>query len=517
MELSGSARGAPPGAKDLGRASPSETVDLTLLLRRRSEPSLPLGRPFLSREEFAERHGLAPGDLKAVRAFARRAGFRVGAVSRAARTVHLEGSVAQVEAAFGSELHRWSSGAETFRGRTGTLSLPVELVGPVEGVFGDDTRPLARPHFRIHTTAAAGDVAYSPPAVAAAYDFPAGTDGSGATIGILELGGGYFPADLTNFFGGLGLPVPTVVAVGVDGGENAPTGSPSGPDGEVELDIEVAGSCAPGAQLVVYFAPNTDQGILDGLTSAIHDTAHHPEILSLSWGAPESAYSAQSLAAVNGACQDAASLGVTLLVAAGDQGATDGASGGQLEVDFPASSPYAIGCGGTRLVLVPTRQEVVWNEEAIGEGATGGGVSRVFPKPNYQTSAAVPTGPGGFVGRGVPDVAGDADPTTGYRVVVDGQATVIGGTSAVAPLWAALVARLNQALGSPVGYLTPELYAAPESTAFFEITSGNNDGYSAGPGWNPCTGWGSPNGTALLAALRNPPSAADPPRGTRRR
>ncbi|MBV8865919.1 MAG: S53 family peptidase [Acidobacteriaceae bacterium] len=213
---------------------------------------------------------------------------------------------------------------------------------------------------------------------------------------------------------------------------------------------------------------------------------------------------------MNAALQDAATLGVTVTVAAGDNGSSDGDSDGKLHVDFPASSPYALACGGTTLNGTGSTisSETVWNETANNEGATGGGVSTVFAVPSYQSSSSVPVQPQtNFAGRGVPDVAGDADPSTGYQVLVSGQSIVVGGTSAVAPLWAALVALFNQQLGTPVGFLNPKLYPLGESV-FRDITSGNNDDsglgyYSAGPGWDACTGLGSPNGTALLNALKS--------------
>jgi kumamolisin len=193
-------------------------------------------------------------------------------------------------------------------------------------------------------------------------------------------------------------------------------------------------------------------------------------------------------------------------VAAGDDGATDGvaASGSTiLHVDFPASSPYALACGGTTLAGSGSKisSEVVWNELANNEGATGGGVSIEYALPSYQANAGVPPqGDTKFVGRGVPDVCGDADPSSGYNVRVDGKNQVIGGTSAVAPLWAALIAIINQQLGKPVGFVNPVLYTL--KSGFRDITSGNNNGYSAGRGWDACTGLGSPNGAALLKALQ---------------
>jgi kumamolisin len=173
-------------------------------------------------------------------------------------------------------------------------------------------------------------------------------------------------------------------------------------------------------------------------------------------------------------------------------------------VDFPAASPFVVACGGTKLAISGSAigSEQVWNELSANEGATGGGVSEVFALPTYQSSAKVPKAPNGFVGRGVPDVAGNADPESGYNVVVDGQQTVIGGTSAVAPLWAGLLALINQSLGTNVGFVNAQLYAAKAEATFHDITSGNNGTYSAGKGWDACTGLGTPDGNALLAALK---------------
>jgi kumamolisin len=394
--------------------------------------------------------------------------------------------------------------------RSGTIQIPAALSGIIEGVFGLDNRPQAKPHFRIRkqlqnpvVRAQASSVSFNVPQVAQAYDFPAGTTGSGQTIGILELSGGYRATDLATYFKNLGIAAPTVTAVSVDGGTNSPTGDPNGADGEVELDIEVAGAVAPSAKIAMYFTPNTDQGFLDALTTAVHDTKLQPAVVSISWGGPESSWTQQALNAFNSACEDASTIGVTILVASGDDGSSDGVSSGTPTVDFPASSPFVLACGGTKLTLSGTTisSEQVWNELSSGEGATGGGVSEVFALPSYQLSANVPKAPNGFVGRGVPDVAGDADPESGYNVLVDGQQTVIGGTSAVAPLWAGLLARINQSLEKNVGYLNPLLYTGNVESTLHDITSGSNGAYSAGPGWDACTGLGTPDGAALLAAL----------------
>jgi len=411
-----------------------------------------------------------------------------------------------MQRAFGTELayYETASGVR-FRGRTGSLTVTKELGPAVMAVLGLDNRPAAKPHFRPRAAQGTND-SFKPTELAQLYNFPTGVTGAGQTIAILELGGGYKTADLRTYFGGLGVTEPKISAVSVDGGQNKPGGDA---DGEVMLDIEVAGSIAPGANIVVYFAPNTDQGFHDAIATAAHDTVHKPAIISISWGSAEDAWTEQARNAMNAALQDAAQMGVTVTVAAGDDGSTDGVTDGKLHVDFPASSPNVLACGGTKLVASKgtISSEVVWNELAAKEGATGGGVSNLFPLPQYQAKAGVPKNPEtNFQGRGVPDVSGDADPTTGYMVRVDGKDMVIGGTSAVAPLWAGLVALINQQIGKPLGFANPLFYQLPES-AFRDITSGSDGHYKAGPNWDPCTGLGSPNGTALMAALLNKSTA----------
>ena len=203
------------------------------------------------------------------------------------------------------------------------------------------------------------------------------------------------------------------------------------------------------------------------------------------------------------AFQAAAMLGITVCCASGDNGSSDGIKDGRAHVDFPASSPHVVACGGTRLEASKgaISNEVVWN--AAGGGATGGGVSDVFALPSWQSAAKVPpsANPGGRRGRGVPDVSGDADPATGYQVRVDGTDAVYGGTSAVAPLLAALVARIAQRLDSPVGFLNPVLYGAAGRSALHDVTKGSNGAYKASKGWDACTGLGSPDGAKLLRVL----------------
>src|SRR5215469_9335023 len=437
VELKGSARAAFPGGQDAGPADPNQQIEVSILLRRGSKPGafpdanqigsrLPHDRKYLTREEFAQQYGASPADTEKVRAFAAQYGLKVVSEHRASRTIKLSGTVQAFNAAFGASLRRYEHASVSYRCRTGALTIPAGLEGIIEGVLGLDNRPQAKPHFRLRkknpsAQASATDVSYAPLQVAQAYAFPSAAKGSGQCIGLIELGGGYKATDLTQFFSNLGIPAPKVTAVSVDGATNSPTGDPSGPDGEVELDIEVAGAIAPAAQIAVYFAPNTDQGFIDAITTAVHDAKLKPSIISISWGGPEDTWTEQSRSALNTACQDAATMGVTVLAASGDNGASDGTSAPT--VDFPAASPYVVGCGGTKLTIsgASISAEVAWNELSANEGATGGGVSELLPLPSYQKGADVPKAPNGFVGRGVPDVAGDADPESGYNVIVDGQ------------------------------------------------------------------------------------------------
>jgi kumamolisin len=522
--LHGSERAAPLAAQNLGPADPAQQIEVSVLLRHANAQGLKsraakqqageeVGQP-LSRAAFEATFGAAPADIEAVRAFAHANGLAVTAVYPGRRTVKLSGTVAQFQAAFQTDLQRYSGARGEFRGRVGSLHLPDTLTGVVTAVLGLDTRPQARPHFRLRGNgilprAAAQPSSYTPEQVAALYGFPKGVTGAGECVAIIELGGGYDPADLNAYFQAQGVsPAPTIVAVPVDGGSNAPTGQPDGPDGEVDLDIEVVGTVAPGARIAVYFAPNTDQGFIDAVTTAANDATNRPSVISISWGGPESSWTQQSLTALDEAFQAAAAMGVTVCVASGDNGSSDGAAGDN--VDFPASSPHALACGGTSLRANGGQiaSESVWNDGAQG-GAGGGGVSTVFALPSFQQGLKA-TRTGGAASalamRGVPDVGGDADPETGYQIRIDGQDTVIGGTSAVAPLWAALIALVNQVRGTPVGDPHAQLYAAP--AAFNDITQGNNGDFQATQGWDACTGMGSPKGAAIAALLAPAQAAA---------
>jgi kumamolisin len=527
IPISGSARALRSGSRLIGPANPKDQIEVTVRVRSRGKPMpsaekigalLPLRRRYLNREEFATAHGAAAGDLAKVKNFAKSNGLKVVSVNPAQRNIILSGSVKALSAAFQVKLMEYAHADGNYRGRIGRVHVPSGLAQIVQGVFGLDNRRQARPHIvrpgQSGAAHVAGSTSYTALQVARFYDFPAGLDGSGECIGILEFGGGYNPDDLEKYFKQLGIAAPPVSSVSVDGVNNNPGADPDA-DGEVALDIEVAGAIAPGAKIVVYFAPFTERGWVDALTTAMHDTVNKPSVLSISWGFAEGEpiqgfeWTQQAVQAVNETLQAGAAMGVTVCAASGDDGSSDGINDGHAHVDFPASSTYILGCGGTKLTAANNKiiNEVVWNEGPNSGG--GGGISDMNPLPSWQTGLVPPSvNPDHRLGRGVPDVCGNADPSTGYQIFYGGKAGVVGGTSAVAPLWAGLLACINQKLGTSVGYFNPLLYSKLGNPGDFrDITKGNNDttghigGYSAGKGWDACTGWGSPQGSALLTAF----------------
>ena len=525
-EIAGSERHPLANARRVAPVDPNEHIEVSVYLKGPATSNLgqiaSQGHR-LTREEYNKSHHASQDDIAKIEQFARDNNLTIVNTNPAARKVVLAGTAAALSSAFATELHIYETPGSRYRGRSGPLHVPTGLDDIVQGVFGLDDRPQASPHLRRSLAQAETSVSYTPTQVAQLYNYPTDVDGSSQCIALIELGGGFKQKDLETYFQQLNSPLPKVTAISVDKACNHPTGNPDSDDGEVGLDIEVAGAIAPGAHIAVYFAPNTDRGFLDAITQATHDSTNNPSVISISWGSPEVNWTAQTIQTMDQAFQTAAALGITVCVAAGDSGSTDGLSDGKQHVDFPASSPYALGCGGTNLQSANNAitSETVWSATGGGvsdvfvcpvedtTSATGGGVSDVitFPPPTWQESVKVPVSVNdGHKGRGVPDVSGNADPQTGYKVYVDGQNTTFGGTSAVAPLWAALVALMNQSLGESVGYLNPIIYQnytlLLQDNAFHDITIGNNGAYSAGPGYDACTGLGSPNGTNLIKAIQ---------------
>lgn len=517
VPLPGSERqGVPEVQAEHGPVDPSRRIEVTVILRRKAPIPETVREP-MSVENLAANHGAGQDDMQLATDTFTRLGAEVLEADPASRRLRLAGTIETLSNIFGTRLNEVTSAGPhgagvTHRHRTGGLRIPAVLDGIVTAVLGLDDRPQARAQFRAIPLATAGR-SYTPPELGKIYKFPAGTDGAGQNVAIIELGGGYSTSDLNAYFNGLGITPPNVTAVGVDGAANQPGVDPNGADGEVMLDVEVVGALAPKAGILVYFAPNNDAGFLDAIINASH-ASPTPAAISISWGQSEDAWTAQARTAFDQAFADASALGVTVTAAAGDNGSADGASDGKDHADFPASSPYALACGGTRLEADPVTgkitRETVWNDGP--NSATGGGFSDAFPVPVWQNGHVVhgkhhKSGKPAkkFLGRGVPDVCGVADPQTGYKVRVNGTNMVIGGTSAVAPLWAALVARLAQASNRRFGLMQAIIYGqmASTNTGFHDIVVGNNGSYEAAPGWDPCTGFGSPDGTALLAAIQS--------------
>ena len=535
--IPGSERSALAGVRPVGPVDPKDELTVTVLLRRRAElPPLTASAEHLGRSDFAERYGADPADVDKVKSFAGTHNLQVSSVNAAARTLSLSGSAASFAEAFGVTLSHYERDDIRYRGREGALTVPAELDGIVVGVFGLDDRPQAKPHIHVRSEGASAGAQghpFTPTDVAQLYGFGQEASGKDECIAIIELGGGYQAQDMSLFFNNLGVHEPTVVSVGVGGGTNdfAEGGDANT---EVALDIQVAGALAPDANIAVYFAPNTDQGFLAAINEAVHDSTNKPSIISISWGGPEASWTAQAMNAMDQAFADAAALGVSVFVAAGDQGSADrlqlemDAGGNQrpnreydglAHVNFPASSPHAIACGGTHLEGTGTTisNETVWND---GDGwATGGGVSDFFDPPAWQTGAPVPRSvnpPGMRAGRGLPDVSGNADSVTGYEIYCGESQVIVGGTSAVAPLWAGITARLNEGSGRQLGFLNPLIYTAGARPCFRDIRTGSNaigaangqpatPGYDAAEGWDACTGLGTP----VAAALRSQfPTAA---------
>jgi kumamolisin len=521
VPLPGSEKSAPKGRK-MAKTNKDSLINVAIKLRPK-EPlpdllSQGVNEQFtpLSPEAFSRRYGTSEADMEIVKSFAHNSGLSIVKTEAGKRILELRGTVAQMEKAFRISLTNYkdSSGC-IFRGRKGAIKIPEELTGIVEGIFGLDNRKVAAPKFKVHSRKTKKPVkkaalrGYYPPEIAKLYNYPAHVTGKNQCIAIIELGGGFKTRDISAYFKTLKLPVPKVVAMAVGDGHNSPDGV-NGADGEVMLDIEVAGGIAPGATIVVYFAENTGKGFLDAINEAIHSTQYKPAVISISWGSAEGnagGWTASASKAYNEAFQSAATLGITVCAAAGDNGSGDNVKDKKVHVDFPASSPYVLACGGTLLKTDGNKitSEVVWHES--DGGATGGGISEVFPMPAYQDGAGVEKSLNtGKPGRGVPDIAGDADPNSGYTIRVDGKTSQIGGTSAVAPMMAGLIALINESLGKQVGFIHPKLYAhtavCRDITEGDNITTSTKKGYVARKGWDACTGNGVPDGIKLLGILK---------------
>lgn len=564
VAIPGSNRPRRANVKVVGKCDPRKEIKLSIYARRNLHadvtgmPSLsdlktlpPRKRRYLTDEQFSAIYGADPRDLEAIATWARENGMRVLSSSVQKRQVMVEGAIGDVNKAFGTELRDYVDSANVrHRGREGALQVPVALHDVIVGVFGLDNRRVGRSRLRRSRAVLPLHPSYPPPErarkttkgwpgtffpteLAPLYRFPANLDGSGENIGIFAFNGapngdphgGYrLPALQTYFEQVLKGKTPSIKSVLVHGPGNDPGPDTAASDqrgdttGEVMLDLCVAGALAPGAKIVVYFTEFTSQGWVDALHEAITDN-NNISVISISYGNPEDdpdgAWTDMGLKIVDEAFEAAIARGITICVASGDDGSGDGEPTG-VHVDFPASSPNVLGVGGTKLVVkkLGTRavpSETVWNELRHHDGAGGGGVSVRFTRPDYQADVNMPSlvNPPHRIGRGVPDVAALADPQTGVICIhVSGRhLDLIGGTSAATPIWAALIARLNQGLGARCGFLNALLYRSFQKGVLRDVTVGNNGAYSACKGWDACTGLGAPDGQRLLDALSGSNSA----------
>ncbi|HYA00830.1 MAG TPA: S53 family peptidase [Candidatus Binatia bacterium] len=520
--------------RSLGALSASqraETIEVTLLLRENPEgPSLPETieaisalppgqRRHLTREELAAAHGATPEDIERVSAWAGGAGLSVSGTDPVTRRVKLRGTVAQMEAAFRVGLESFETtppgggGTITYRDHRELVSIPSELSGIVEHVSGLSSRPIAKAHHRAAEPERV-TATFTPEQLAGIYQFPTvAGGGAGLTldIGIAELGGRADQSVVSWFT--KNNPGVQVVEDAVGG--PLPNPDPGGADVEVALDWQVVArallEAAPKAtiRLVLRYGPNTEQGFADLWNSFATDPTYKFTGVSTSWGGAENGWTQGGAQAMDAAAQACLAQGIFHIVASGDDGASDSSTDGKVYADHPASSPNALAAGGTKLTASGGKisAEVVWNEAAHSEGAGGGGVSMYFPVPSYQSANGISEKSlnTGTTGRSEPDMAADADPTTGYVVITgidssgNPQSTTVGGTSAVAPLLTAGFTALSAVLGKPLGRLQDPAYAlAKAGKGFHDVTKGNNaypsgtKGYSAGKGFDVPSGWGSP-------------------------
>jgi kumamolisin len=537
VPLPGSQHTLLPNSRLAGSYNPSEIASLTIRVqsngnkqaledRVREQSKLPLNeRTYLTREELAQQQGASEQDLDLVEEYAQQHDLMVVHRSAAESSIVLKGKLSDLLAAFPANIQMYHHATGTYRGRQGEIQIPQALDGIVTGVFGYDTRRKGRaPRRRVSAACGpGGQNGVAATEFAKRYNFPTHfdgktLDGAGETIAIIELGGGYRTSDLKVFFNEIKVPLPSVTAISVDHAGNSPTTADSD-DGEVMLDLEVAGAVAPKAKFAVYFALNGgDKGFLDAISAAVHDSARKPSVISISWGEPDDLLDKQSLDAYHELFVQAAAVGVTVCAASGDHGVADEAAqswDGKIHVNHPPSDDMVLGCGGTQ---IDGGKDVAWNDgtpfnanvQGGGGWVTGGGISPQFAVPDYQTRAELPMSiDTKKPGRGVPDIAMSA---TNYFTRMDSFEGASGGTSAVAPLMAALIALLNQATQKHVGFMNPFLYATARQGTCHDVTEGNNGientigGYKAGPGWDACTGLGTPDGNTILSALTGNPT-----------
>ena len=498
VPLPGSHRVVWPGSRQAAPVTSEEDVLLTAWLRPRQGGEIdaaaaraignvpPLQRTPSDRKSLEERTAADPADVETLARYCDSLGIAVGPARW--RSMTLSGPVAQLIDAFGADVAIFEDeDLRRFRHRSGPLHVPAEIVTIVRGIFGLHQWPRSRrlPPLQRHATPLlARDVA-------SRYAFP-DADGTGQTIGVLQLNGTFDVADFQACMAAQQLSPPPPLVKRVDDAAIHHDRATL-QDLEATLDVQIIASLVPGARIVVYEAPNDERGFLDALRAAIFDDEHAPSVLSMSYGWPERLWTPVALDILDELFAAAALAGVSVFCASGDNGAEVDAEG-RAHVLAPASCEFVIACGAT---------SIAGDAESAWEN-TGGGFSDRFDAPAWQRGVAqVASRYGVEARRGVPDLSAQQSP--GYYVVMQGTELAMGGTSAVAPVCAALAARINQRIGVPIGFVAPLLYAPENAACFTPVTAGCNGRYEAAPGWNPCTGLGTPLGTELEKVLVHTP------------
>jgi kumamolisin len=479
--------------------TPRDQAGLDTFIAKVSDPKAKEYKHYLTVKQFAARYGATSSTIAKVAKYLRSQGLQTEKASANHLTISAGGTAAQVEKAFGTTLaqFREKGSNHTYFANTAAPKLPTGIASAVSDISGlnnyakyhHNSQANTVPH-AVSPHAAAG---LNPTTAKKAYNLTstvsAGYNGAGSTVGLLEFSG-YSQSDVTKYDTNYSLSVATPTVVSAGGG----TTDTSGQD-EVDLDIEVVQALAPGSTIKVYEAPNSDAGETAVYSKLVSDDV---PIVSISWGIYESGETSSNRTALNTDFQEAAAQGQSVYAASGDSGSDDAGNGGT-SVDFPASDPYVTGTGGTTL----TTSSGTWSKETAWSGS-GGGVSSIFTRPSFQTSSENSSSY-----RGVPDVAADANPSSGWSIYTEGAWYEFGGTSAAAPNWAAFTAILddeaNATGGSTLGYANSTIYALASSSsyssAFHDVTSGSNGSYSAGTGYDKVTGWGSYNGANFIAAV----------------
>lgn len=497
VPIEGTRRPVWPGATPLAETMEAD-IWLTAWLRPRREGTLdvaqanalgataPARRSYIDRASLTRETDADPRDVEVVRRWCASHGIDV--IAQHWRSLVLSAPIPKLIEAFDATAGMYQLGDKRrFRHRSGSLHAPAEVAALLHGAFGLHQWPRSHAVGSLQSDVKpllAADIA-------SRYAFPDG-DGTGVTVGVLQMRGAFDASDFAACMTSQGVIAKSPIVKRVDNAELTHA-TATVKDIESAIDTQIVGALAPGAQIVVYATPDDERGVLDGIRSALFDEVHRPSVLSISFGFPEHLWTPSALAILNELFVAAALLGVTIVCASGDRGAeVDDA--GNAHVLAPASSPFALACGGTAIVTgAGVSTESGWSQ-------SGGGFSEIFALPPWQGVAAASAAAYRVAeGRGVPDVA--AEVTPGYAVVFKGTEIAMGGTSAAAPMWAALTARIGQRLGKPLGFYAPLLYGRSTSDTFADVLTGGNDRYRCAPGWNPCTGLGVPIGDAIEAAL----------------